>query len=404
MQTTITERHPTSELIPRYSDQGYSSADVARRRAWLEERAGCSFHHVGAYSVESLEMRGNIENPIGVAQVPIGVAGPLTVRGEHADGTYYVPLATTEGALVRSYERGMRAISQAGGAEAHVTRDSNRTSPVFSFVNLQEAHRFATDLERNFDDLKSVAEATTRHGRLVGVQPRLLGRDVVVDLDFFTADAHGMNMISVATGAICAWIVDRYDVPRHYVLSGGSNEKRASASAFHGGKGKHVTAAVLLPRRIVRSHLHSTPERMHHMWQRTQMAQQQSGCVGYNGHYANGLAALFIACGQDVANIVNSAVGYTDFDVTSDDELYVSVTLPSLTIGTVGGGTGLGTAGECLDMLGCRGTGKALKFAEIIAATILAGELSFGSALTSGEFVNAHQQYGRNRPQSLEPS
>jgi hydroxymethylglutaryl-CoA reductase (NADPH) len=137
------------------------------------------------------------------------------------------------------------------------------------------------------------------------------------------------------------------------------------------------------------------------MWHRTMLAQTFSGVMGYNGHVANGLTALFIACGQDVANVTNSAVGLTSIEVMDAGDLYISITLPSLTVATVGGGTGLATSSECLQMLGCRGDGCATKLAEIVAATVLAGELSFGAALAAGDFVNAHEAYGRNRPREV---
>jgi hydroxymethylglutaryl-CoA reductase (NADPH) len=124
----------------------------------------------------------------------------------------------------------------------------------------------------------------------------------------------------------------------------------------------------------------------------------QANAIGYNAHYANGLAALFIACGQDVANVVNSAVGITNFELLNDGHIHVSVTLPSLTVGTVGGGTGLGTSLECLRMLGAAGNGGAPKLAEVAAATLLAGEISMAAAIASGEFTRAHERYGRNRP------
>jgi hydroxymethylglutaryl-CoA reductase (NADPH) len=388
----------TFPLVPRLSKQGYTNDDVQRRREWLTERTGATLSHVGSFSLESQCMRGNIENLIGVAQVPLGVAGPLLVEGEHARGVFYVPLATTEGALVRSYERGMMAITRAGGVVVRIGSIGNRASPMFSFGSIEKAHFFASELPRHILQLKAIAESTTSHGKLLDVEVRQLGRDVIADLHFDTADAHGMNMISKATEAVCNWITCQFAVEHCYVLTGGSSEKRASSVLFRGGKGKHVTAGLLLPERIVQSYLHTTPSQMHHMWQRTLLAQLQAGAVGYNGHYANGLAAIFIACGQDVANIANCAVGITTLEVTENGDLYASVTLPSLTVGTVGGGTALGTSRECLASLDCSGPGKSQKFAEIIAATILAGELSFGAALASGEFVNAHEKYGRNRP------
>src|SRR5215218_8149834 len=164
---TDAEQDAPLELVPRLSGQGYARADVERRRAWVEEKTGCRLAHVGSHSIPSEGMRGNVENPVGAAQVPLGVAGPLVVRGEHARGTFYVPLATTEGALVRSYERGMAALARAGGATARVYEDENRVAPIFSFEDVADAHDFARWLGEDFEDIRAEAEATTRHGKLL---------------------------------------------------------------------------------------------------------------------------------------------------------------------------------------------------------------------------------------------
>jgi hydroxymethylglutaryl-CoA reductase (NADPH) len=225
-----------------------------------------------------------------------------------------------------------------------------------------------------------------------------IGREVIVNFCYFTADAQGMNMIAKATEAACTWVMEHSRAQRYYIFSGYSTEKRASGALLAGGKGKKVTAGALIPARIVRAYLHCKPQQLVDMWHHTLLGHVQANAIGYNGHYANGLTALFIACGQDVANVANAAVGITHFELTADGDLYASVTLPSLTVATVGGGTGLGTSRECLNLLGCSGSGHAAKFAEIVAATLLAGELSMGAAIVSGEFVNAHETYGRNRP------
>jgi len=389
------------ELVPRMKDQGYSGESVERRREWVEQKTGCQLKHVGALSISSEEMRGNIENPIGAAQMPLGVAGPLRVNGMHADGIFYVPLATTEGALVRSYERGMAALTRAGGATTRLHIDENRVAPVFCFDDVSDAYEFVWNLHEEFEAIRTVAESTTRHGKLLRIECHPVGREVIVNFSYNTADAQGMNMIVKATEQACKWIMDHSRAKRFYVFSGFSSEKRASGSLLAGGKGKKVTAGALLPEEIVKSYLHTTPEQLFDMWQHTVLGHMQANVIGYNGQYANGLAAIFIACGQDVANIANSAVGITNFEVTGDGDLYASVTLPSLTVATVGGGTGLGTSRECLEMLGCTGSGCAAKFAEIVAATILAGELSMGSAIASEEFVQAHETFGRNRPNEV---
>ncbi len=388
----------SGDLVPRFEDQGYSGEAVAARRAWVEERTGARLAHVGAASVPAEAWRGNVENPVGAVQVPLGVAGPLQVEGEHAQGVFYVPLATTEGALVRSYERGMMTLTRAGGATVRMLADENRVSPVFVFDGVAEAAAFARELPKLFGALKTAAESTTRHGRLLRVEPRALGREVPVHFVYWTADAHGMNMIVKATDRACRWLVAQGHAVRYYLFSGAESEKRASGSLFAGGKGKKVLAGASISPRLLRAYLHTSPAAMADLWQRTVLGHLQAGALGYNGHIANGLAALFIACGQDVANVANSAVGITSFEVLPGGDLYASVTLPSLTVATVGGGTGFGTARECLEMLGCAGEGGAPKLAEITAATVLAGELSMGAAIASGEFVDAHETYGRNRP------
>ncbi len=386
------------DLVPRFEEQGYRPEAVAARRAWIEQRTGTILPLVAASAIPSLELRGNVENPIGAAQVPLGVAGPLLVRGEHADGLFYVPLATTEGALVRSYERGMVTLTRAGGATARIFHDENRVAPVFLFDDVEGAIAFARELPSHFEEVRAAAEATTRHGRLLRLEARPLGREVAVHFVYWTGDAHGMNMIVKATDRACRLLVERSGARRYLIFSGAESEKRASGSLFAGGKGKKVVAGARIPERLVRAYLHTTSEDLALVWRHTVLGHLQAGAFGYNGHFANGLAALSIALGQDVANLANSAVGITHFERLGDGDLYASVTLPSLTVATIGGGTALGTARECLKMLGCAGAGKAPRLAEIVAATLLAGELSMGAAIASGEFVDAHETYGRNRP------
>lgn len=387
-----------SNLIPRFNAQGYSTEGLTARRRWIEEQTGQSLEQVGACGIPAEEMLGNIENPIGAAQVPLGVAGPLLVNGEHAEGIFFVPMATTEGALVRSYERGSAAITRAGGASVRLYVDENRISPAFLFDSVSEAAVFVRELPGRFEGLRAEAEATTQHGRLLRVEPMPVGHQVMVHFCYSTGDAGGMNMISKATDRACRWLVEIGAAKRFYLISALDSEKHASSSLFPGGKGKKVVAGVRLPASVVRSYLGTTPEKILELWHINVMAQFHAGATTCNAHLANGLAALFIACGQDVANITNSAVGLLRFDVEEGD-LIASVTLPSLTVGTVGGGTGLGTARECLGMLGCAGTGKAPRLAEITAAFLLAGEISLMAALAAGDLVGAHEAYGRNRPE-----
>jgi len=398
MSTAPASDAPQSGLIPRYSKQGYDSQSVGMRREWVECNTESHLHHVGAFSIPSSRMRGNIENPIGAAQVPLGIAGPLLIKGLHAQGMFYVPLATTEGTLVRSYERGMAVLTRAGGVASRVHADENCVAPTFFFQNVVESYEFASHLQDHFLEICREAEATTSHGKLLRIEPIVEGRNVVVRFHYYTADAHGMNMIVKATDHACRWITKNLSPVGYQIFSGFESEKHASAGLFTAGKGKKVTAGALVPADILKLYLRATPAQFLSLWQHTVLGHIQVHSVGYNGHFANGLAAIFIACGQDVGNLPNCSVGITSFEVASGGDLYASVTLPSLTVATIGGGTGWGTAQECLAIMGCSGARLAPKFAEIIASTLLAGELSIGAAIIAGEFVAAHEAYGRNRP------
>ena len=386
------------ELVPRFKDQGYSPGQVQERREWVERKAGVTLPTLGAGAIPTEHMRGNIENAIGCVQMPVGIAGPLRVNGTHARGTFYVPLATTEGALVRSYERGMVMLTRAGGVGTRIVSDQNVVSPIFSFESIEEAAIFAAQLPSHIDALRAEAESTTRHGRLRHVEPRASGRSVIVNFYYHTADAQGMNMIVKATERAAQWLVVNGLAPRFKVFSGLSSEKRASGFLLAGGKGKTVVAGARVPAAVLESYMRVTPRQIVDVWHDSVIGHLQANAIGFNAHYANGLTALFIACGQDVANVANAAVGITDYEQLADGDLYASVTLPSLTLATVGGGTALGTSAECLALLGCAGAGHAQKLAEIVAATLLAGELSMAAAIGSGEFVHAHETYGRNRP------
>jgi hydroxymethylglutaryl-CoA reductase (NADPH) len=386
-----------SDLLPRLKDQGYDRERVAQRRAWVESKTGAALGHIGSHSFDPEVLRGNIENAIGVAQVPLGVAGPVLVRGKYAQGLFYVPMATTEGALIRSYERGMVALTRAGGVETAVLADENQIAPSFFFDTVAAAEKFIEWIPQQLTELRRAAAATTRHGKLTTLRCYQIGRQVIVNLGFETGDAQGMNMIAKAADAACRWIEQHYSGARYLLFSGLCSEKRASGFVITRGKGKRVTAGALVPHDILRLYLHVTAEQLFHVWQSTVIGHLQAGAIGYNAHYANGLASIFIATGQDVANVANAACGITAFEMHPEG-LYASVTLPALSVATVGGGTALPTQREALAMMGCSGSGKARKFAEIVAAAVLGGEISMGAAIASGEFVAAHEQYGRNRP------
>jgi hydroxymethylglutaryl-CoA reductase (NADPH) len=385
------------DLLPRLKDQGYDVERVIRRRRWVETKTSASLDHIGSYSFDPELMRGNIENPIGVAQIPMGVAGPILVHGKYANGLFYVPMATSEGALIRSYERGMVALTKSGGAQVSLLNDENQIVPTFFFEDVHSAQGFTEWIPQHLGEIRAAAESTTRHGKFTGVQCYQMGRQVLVNFGMSTGDAQGMNMLVKAVDAACKWIQAHYPIASYFVFSGMCSEKRPSGFLLTRGKGKRVTAGCVLTHEVLRLYLHCTARQLFDVWHSTMLGHLHANAIGYNAHCANGLTAIFIATGQDVANVVNGACAITYFEL-QEEGLFVSITLPALEVATVGGGTALPTPHEALSILDCAGAGKAKKFAEIVAAALLGGEISMGAAITTGEFVAAHEMYGRNRP------
>ena len=339
----------------------------------------------------------NIENFIGMVKVPVGIAGPLRVNGLFADGDYYVPLATTEAALVASYTRGAQTVSEAGGCTSIVVNEGVSRAPVFCFADVREAGQFIMWITGQIEAFRAEAASTTRHGKLVDLSVTLEGNRVYLLLEYLTGDAAGQNMVTIATEAVCQYIDANTPVkPRRWYVEGNmSGDKKASTQFFQSVRGKKVVAEAKLPAALVERRLHTTPKQMQDYYRASSMGGVLSGTIGIQGHYANGLAAVYIACGQDAACVAESAVGVTRVEVEDDGALYVSVTLPNLIVGTVGGGTGLPSQRACLDILGLSGTGHANAFAEVCGALVLAGEVSIIAALSCGQFTRAHKKLAR---------
>lgn len=348
----------------------------------------------------------NIENYVGNLRVPVGAVGPLRINGLFAQGDHYVPLATTEAALVASYGRGARLISAAGGCAAAVLAEGVHRAPGFAFRNLADAGQFVLWVMNAEDQLRAAAEATTRHGRLVDIAAHIEGDHVYLICTYTTGDASGQNMVTIATEALCREIEAHCPIKPLYwfVETNLSGDKKASAISFTAVRGRKVVAEILLPAPLVEAALHTTTKRMHDYWRMSALGGVMSGSIGIQGHYANGLAALYLATGQDVACVAESAVGVTRFELRDDDALYASVTLPNVIVGTVGGGTGLPTQSAGLSILGLKGEGKARALAEVCAALCLAGELSIIGALAAGHFARAHASLARRAPDAEDAS
>jgi hydroxymethylglutaryl-CoA reductase (NADPH) len=394
MMTSAGPRRP----VPRLDDD-YSQAAAARRIDFVREITGTAPEHLTRYSLDPAALPGNIEDFIGVAQVPIGIAGPLLVNGEHARGEFYVPLATTEGTLVASYNRGMKVVHRAGGATVTVLDDRMQRAPAFGFDSAREAAAFGDWVRASFGDIKREAEATTHIGRLHDIEQFSASRYLFLRFDFTTGDAAGQNIASKATSRACAWIRGHYPGIREFYLESNlATDKKSSQINVLATRGKRVSAEVTIPPDLVSDVMHTTPARMFRARQVSNLGGLMAGVNNNGNHSANGIAALFVATGQDIANVAESSAALVHAELLGDGSYYYSITIPALIVATCGGGTGLPTQRECLELLGCYGTGKVLKFAEIAAAMALCGELSLGSAIVAEEWVNAHERLGRNRP------
>lgn len=384
--------------IPRDSNNDYTREAAENRRRFVQQQTNAGLEHVGQYSIEPAVLPGNIENFIGAAQVPIGLAGPLLVNGEYAKGEFFVPLATTEGTLVASYNRGMKLLRKSGGVTTTVVDDAMQRAPVFVFPSAREAKDFGVWVKENFDAIKAQSETTTSVGKLRDIQQFPASKFLYLRFNYTTGDAAGQNMTGKATKAACDWIMKHYEGIEHYQLEGSiATDKKSSWMNRIHTRGKKVIAEATIPAKVLQEIMHVSVQQIFAARLRSQLGGFLAGANNNGSHSANGITAMFIACGQDAANVAESsaALAYADVDVNGD--YYFSITIPALIVATHGGGTGLPTQRECLELMDCFGKDKAKKFAEIVAATVLCGELSLGSAVVADEWVSSHEQLGRNR-------
>ena len=387
-----------SDKIPRDNANDYTEAMAQKRRDFVREKTSISLDNIGHYSVDPASTAGNIENFIGVAQVPMGLVGPLQVNGEHARGEFYITMATSEGTLVASYNRGARLLREAGGAKVTIVDDAMQRAPVFIFEDAREAREFGVWVEEHFDDIKEQAETTTSSGKLRDIQQFSAARMRYLRFNYTTGDAAGQNMVGKATFVACEWIAGNYPGIKRYMLSGAmdTDKKHSQLNTLH-TRGKRVIAEVIIPSALLEKVMGVTSETLFKARAITQVGGLLAGSINTGAHSANGITATFIATGQDVANVAESSAAIVYVDLDSENNYYFSITIPSLIVATYGGGTGLPTQRECLKMMGCSGTGKVNKLAEIIGATVLAGELSLMSAVLAGDWVTSHDALGRNR-------
>ncbi|HET9074905.1 MAG TPA: hydroxymethylglutaryl-CoA reductase [Solirubrobacteraceae bacterium] len=391
---------PQRVPVPRDPENDFTREAAAARVQFAQDRTGASLGHVSAYSFDPAITQGNVEHFIGAAQVPMGLAGPLLVNGEFAQGEFYVPMATAEGTLVASYNRGMRLLHEAGGVTTTIVADHMQRAPAFLFSSAREAREFGRWLAEHFEQVAAVAQETTSSGKLLEIEQYPAARILYTRFNYSTGDAAGQNMTGKATFHAARWIVANYpgEIDRFLLEGSMATDKKASQINMLRTRGKRVIAEATIPDALLQRVMRASSQQLFDARLVAQLGGFMAGVNNNGSHSANGITALFIATGQDVANVAESSTAYVYAERRDNGDYYFSITIPSLIVATYGGGTGLATQRECLEMLGCYGAGGVGKLTEIIAATVLCGELSLGSAVVAEEWVQAHDAHGRNRP------
>jgi hydroxymethylglutaryl-CoA reductase (NADPH) len=379
---------------------------AAIRREALGRLSGSHLPDIGHYSFDAeTAAQRNVENLVGVAQVPLGIVGPVAVHGEQVDGDVYVPLATTEGALIASTNRGCAALSRSGGARVFVEDVGMTRAPVFQTSGIDETRRFVAWVADHEREIREAAEATSRYLRLTEVKPFVFPTTVFLRFRFDSGDAMGMNMATIACDRVVTDLIEPGTGVRCTALSGNyCVDKKPAAVNFQEGRGKRLFAEAILGEEILERVLKTTAESLAEVqYRKNLLGSIAAGSRGFNAHFANVLAAFFIATGQDLAHVVDGSMGVTFIEPRPERAVYFSVFLPAVPLGAVGGGTGLATQSEALSILGVRADrerpGRAVKrLAEILAATVLAGEMSLMAAFTSRDLASAHERLGRGGP------
>lgn len=381
--------------IEKYTDTANQATDIRRR--YIENKTGVELNHISKYSIDMTDTsKKNIENPIGTIQVPVGVAGPLLIHNEDEEIETYIPLATTEGALLASVNRGCSAIRKSGGCNVAILANQMTRAPVLKTKSVTDAKKLKDWIKEHFDEIKEKAESTTNHGKLLKIDPiAIVGRFVYPRFVYETGDSMGMNMVTIATEESLKYIEKENDISILALSGNFCIDKKPSALNLIEGRGKSVVAEVVVPKEVVEKTLKTTTDAIVEVnYAKNLLGSAIAGSYGYNAHYANIVAALFIATGQDPAHVVEGSIGITSAE-NNDGDLYFSITLPDLPVATVGGGTRLETATEALNLLDAKGSDKVERYASIVGGSVLAGELSLIGALAAGHLARAHKKLGR---------
>ncbi len=376
--------------------RGYTQEDTEARKIWLKEQTD---HQVPDFALDDPEnLKGLIENHVGFVGLPQSISGPLKIDGSYAQGDFYVPLCTVEGTLTISMTRGFYLTHRSGGIKTrHVKQELSR-APIFRFQEIEQALNFMEQVDEHYDEIKVAAESTTKYGKLLRIDKIPIHNRVILDFIYHTAEAAGQNMVTMSTDAACRYIVDKLSNGspyKYYVESNYNADKNPAHRSLIKGRGHHVIASFQISNRVLKKLLRVSADEIVEALVDKHLGSQMAGLLGMNLHVANALAALYLALGQDVACVAENAIGIATYEKRGDD-LYATLSMPSLTVGTVGGATRLNAQRSNLELLGCAGgEHSSRKLAEIICASALALEISLAGAIVSNEFAEAHAKFGR---------
>ncbi len=382
-----------SEILP---PRGYKKEDTEKRKDWLERKTGFHLNEAGPDNPEDL--KGIIENHVGFMHLPLAIAGPLLINGTYARGEFYIPLCTLEGTLTISMTRGLFLTHLSGGIKTNHIKQELSRSPIFIFKDIDNLKPFISWVNENFDEIKREAETTTSYGKLLRIDKYPSQNSVILDFVYNTGEASGQNMVTMATHKACKYIIENYKCDtgyRYYIESNFNGDKNPAYKSLLLGRSHYVVASALIEGRFLRRILRVNAKDYVDGWIQCTRGSQEAGIFGMNMHVANALTAIYLATGQDVASVVENSGGIISYEVRNSGDLYATLTMPSITVGTIGGGTRLKQARKNLELLGCIGNNSSKKLAEIICACALALELSLGGAIVSDEFAFSHARYGR---------
>ena len=374
--------------IPR----GYKKEDTEARKEWVKQFSGVKLDDTLRDHEEDLQ--GIIENHVGFMQVPMAVVGPLLLKGSYANGEFCIPLCTLEGTLAMSMNRGIYASTISGGTKVRHFRQELSRAPVFIFDNIDESVKFQNWINENEKEIIKVAESTTNHGKVLRIDQYTVQNYVILDIVLDTSNAAGQNMVTLAAKVACEFIQEKTN--QNYILESNLNsDKKASVRNMLLGRGHAVTAETTIKNSVMKRVLKMDPDILFDSWSFFPIVSSMAGTHGNGLHVSNALTAIYLATGQDAACVAENSIAHIGVEKRKDG-LKFKLTLPSLTVGTIGGGTRLKMQNKNLELLGCNGgEHSSRKLAEIIAGSALALEISLICAIGSHTWTDAHMKYGR---------